>query len=132
MSGLFRTVPPLLQRGAIAVGKEALRAGMSVVSDVALKPLKESLRTCVRESGENLKRIAEEKIDTLMERMRYNPAIPLTALQSFNEARNVRKRRKVPRKKTSTCKKNIRKKIRKIVSKPKKKIVKIKRSRMRS
>ena len=34
LSGLFHTVLPLLQRGAKAVGQEALRAGISVVSDV--------------------------------------------------------------------------------------------------
>ena len=51
---------------------------MSVVFDVAPNTsLKESLRTSVRESGENLnlKREfeAEEKIDKLMEGMVYNP-----------------------------------------------------------
>ena len=41
LSGLFRFVLPLLQRGGKAVEKEALRAEMSVVSDVASNgPLK--------------------------------------------------------------------------------------------
>ena len=49
LSVLFRTKRPLLQRGAKAVGKEALHAGRSVVSDTASNTLlKESLRTRVR------------------------------------------------------------------------------------
>ena len=93
--------------------------------------LTESLRTRVSESGENLKRKAKGKIDKLMEGMGYNPAIPLTSLQSFNEARNMRKRRKVQRKKTSIRKKKIRK-SEKLYQSRKKIIVKIRRKRIRS
>ena len=68
LGGLFRRVLPWLQRGARAVGKEAVRAGMNVASDVLSKDMnfKDSLRTRARESGKNLKRKAGETIDTLM------------------------------------------------------------------
>ena len=62
LGGLFRSILPLFTRGAKAVGKEAWRTGINVLSDVALnnKPVKESLRTHARESVGNLKRKAED------------------------------------------------------------------------
>ena len=59
LAGIFRQVLPLLSRGAKVVGKEALRSGVNVVSDLAQNtPVKESLRNRIRESGLNLKRKA--------------------------------------------------------------------------
>lgn len=67
LSGLFRRALPLLTRGARVLGKEALHAGMNILGDVAHDtPFKESLRTRVRESGRNLKRKAEESLESLM------------------------------------------------------------------
>ena len=56
------------QRGARAVEKEAVRAGMNVARNVLSKDMnfKDSLRTRTREFGKNLKRKAGETIDTLM------------------------------------------------------------------
>lgn len=68
LGGLFRRVLPLLKKGAKAVGKEALRTGVNVAGDVLERniALKDAVRSRVRESGGNLKRKAEDKIDTLM------------------------------------------------------------------
>lgn len=68
LGGLFRTILPLIKRGARAVGKEAVRAGTNVVSDIIDDgvPFRESLRSRLGESGKNLKRKAEEKIEKMM------------------------------------------------------------------
>ena len=69
LAGMFRRVLPLLTCGAKAVGKEALRAGMNIMTDVASSgtPVGESFKNRVKESGKNSKRKAKEKIDKLME-----------------------------------------------------------------
>ena len=61
LGGLFRSILSLFTRGAKAVGKEACRTVINVLSDVALnnKPVIKSLRTHARESVCNLKRKAE-------------------------------------------------------------------------
>ena len=66
LAGVMRRVLPLLTRGGKAVGKEAVRSGMNVISDVASRntPIGESFRTRIKESGEVLKRKAEEKLQT--------------------------------------------------------------------
>lgn len=58
LGGLFRSVLPLLTKGAKSVGKEALRAGLHIIEDVSGNhiPFKESLRRRAKESGENLKK----------------------------------------------------------------------------
>ena len=68
LAGLFRTVLPLLSRGAKAVGKEALRTGANIMSDIASssEPVKEVVQRRFKESGENLKRKAEENVEKLM------------------------------------------------------------------
>ena len=55
------------------MGKEAVRTGLNIMSDVTTHntPVKESFRNRVRESGEILKRKAEEKLDKLMEGSGY-------------------------------------------------------------
>lgn len=101
LAGIFRRVLPLLSRGARAVGKEALRAGMNIVSDVAQNtPVKESLRNRMRESGLNLKRKAEDKLDTMMEGSGYKRARNITGLQLLSGSRKVRKRKTRGKKKT--------------------------------
>lgn len=72
LSGLFRRALPLLTRGARAVGKEALHAGMNILGDVAHNtPFKDAFRSRITESGRNLKRKAEEKFESLMKGSGY-------------------------------------------------------------
>lgn len=102
LAGIFRRVLPLLTRGAKAVGKEALRSGMNIVSDVTMKntPIKESFRKRVRQSGEILKRKAEEKLDNLMEGSGYKRARhghPFQ-LQLLGGPGNIVKRKKTKKK----------------------------------
>ena len=53
LAGALRRVLPLLSRGAKAVGKEAVHAGMNIISDLANQtPIKESFRYRMRESRE--------------------------------------------------------------------------------
>ena len=57
LGGLFRKILSFLNKGARAVGKEALRAGINVIEDVENnKPLKEAVKSRLVESRGNLKR----------------------------------------------------------------------------
>ena len=62
LAGIFRRVLPLFSRGDKAIVKEAVRIGMNIMSDVTTgnTPIKESIRNRFKESGEILKRKAEE------------------------------------------------------------------------
>ena len=57
-SGLFRSMRPLLIRGAKAVGKEALRTGVNIVGDIATSsgkpPVKAIVRSRLLEGKDNL------------------------------------------------------------------------------
>lgn len=67
LGGLFRAVLPLLKSGAKFVGKEALNAGVGVLSDmVNVRPLDESVKTRLKTLTSNIKRKADEKIDSVM------------------------------------------------------------------
>lgn len=67
LGGLFRSVFPLLKSGAKAIGSEALSAGMGLLSDVInARPLDESVKTQLRNVSANLKRRADNKIDSMM------------------------------------------------------------------
>ena len=68
LAGIFRRVLPLFTRGAKAVGKEAVCTGINIMSDVTIgnTSTKESIRNSFKESGEILKRKAEEKLGKLM------------------------------------------------------------------
>ena len=119
LGGLFRRVLPLLKRGAKALGREALRTGMNIASDMTTNniPFKESLKSRVRETGENLKRKAEEKIDSLMEGSGYNYAKRANMLQSglVSGGSSIHSKRKVSKKrKTIKTKKSKKKKSRKL------------------
>lgn len=89
LGGLFRSVLPLLKSGARAVGKEALSAGVGLLSDlVSARPLDESIKTRLKTANSNLKRKADEKIDSMMtgsgykiSRLRKKLAIRSKALQ---------------------------------------------------
>lgn len=104
LGGLFRKAIPLLTRGTKAVGREALRTGLNVLTDVAQSvPLKESVRKRVKESGGNLKRKVEEKFDAYMEGDGYKRRM----LSPFvlNSLGNVRAAYKAKKKKTKVTRK---------------------------
>ena len=73
LAGIFRRVLSLFTRGAKTFGKEVVRTGMNVMSDVATRntPFKELIRQRFKESGEVLKRKAEKKLYKVMERSGY-------------------------------------------------------------
>lgn len=83
-SGIFRSALPLLAKGARAVGKEALRAGVNILDDVTEnnRGFKESFHSRLNESGLNLKRKASEKINKMMEGSGYMHSIAKRHLQS--------------------------------------------------
>lgn len=67
LGGLFRSVLPLLSSGAKVIGREALNAGVGLLSDmVKSKPLEESVTNRFKEVTSNLKRRADEKLDRVM------------------------------------------------------------------
>lgn len=107
LAGLFRKVLPLLSRGAKAVGKEALRTGLNIVSDVTNQntPIKESFRKRMKESSENLKRKAEEKLDKMMEGSGYKRGRYLALPHSVGTLSSVRRRGKKKRKTSDKRKK---------------------------
>lgn len=66
LGGLFRSVLPLLSNGAKAIGKEALSAGVGLLSDMTrARPMDESIKSRLKEISSNLKRRADQKIDKL-------------------------------------------------------------------
>lgn len=66
LGGLFRSVLPLLSSGARVIGKEALKTGVGLLSDmVSSRPLEESVKSRLKEASSNLKRKADAKIDRI-------------------------------------------------------------------
>lgn len=100
LSGLFRRALPILSSGARAVGKEALRAGVGILSDLSQSmPFNESVRMRSRDVTNNLKRKVDEKIDTLMsgagyKRARRLPAPHLSLKQRGKKSRVSRRKKK--------------------------------------
>lgn len=98
LGGLFRSVFPLLQSGAKFVGKEALNAGMGLLSDmVSARPLDESIKTRLKTVSSNLKRKADEKIDSIMSGSGYKivrPSKKLITLSKASQRRGVQKIRR--------------------------------------
>lgn len=67
LGGLFRSILPLLSNGTRVVAKEALNAGVGLLSDmVQAKPLNESVQERFKKATSNLKRKADDKIDRVM------------------------------------------------------------------
>lgn len=68
LGGLFRTITPLLKSGAKAVGKEALRTGINVLSDVVStnEPVKHLITNRMHEFTGSLKRKADNKLNNVM------------------------------------------------------------------
>ncbi|KAJ8686007.1 hypothetical protein QAD02_021800 [Eretmocerus hayati] len=73
LGGVYRRVLPILKRRSKAVGKEVMRAGYNIVSDIAHGniPLRNSIKSRLRESGNALKRQAEQKLNQLFEEKKY-------------------------------------------------------------
>lgn len=66
LGGLFRSVLPLLSRGAKVIGKEVLGAGVGLLSDlVSARPMEDSIKSRLKEASSNLKRKVDEKIDRI-------------------------------------------------------------------
>lgn len=100
LGGLFRRIIPLLKQGARTVGKEALRSGINMASDVVnsgVQP-REAFETRLRESGQNLKRKAEEKINSLMKGSGYKGSkinkLMHSVAESASRRSSVRRKRK--------------------------------------
>lgn len=108
LGGLFRAAIPLIRNGAVAVGQEALSTGMSVAADMALRrvPLKESLKARLHESTSNLKRKADNKIDTLMQGSGYKRA---KKTKRSHSRRSRGKKRKPKKKLTHSHRRSIKK-----------------------
>jgi hypothetical protein len=130
LGGLFRRVLPLLSKGAKAIGKEVARSGMNVFHDVIQRdiPFKEAFNNRMKDTAENLKRKAEEKIDILMEGSGYKTLRTSNIEHLINTRDNehiVKQRKKkkpiysgkAPKTKTSTLKKKKKKKKKKIKKK---------------
>ncbi|KAJ8665846.1 hypothetical protein QAD02_007508 [Eretmocerus hayati] len=73
LGGVYRRVLPILTRGSKAIGKEVMRAGYNVVSDIAhdKMPLRNSIESRLRVSGNALKQKAERKLNQLFEEKKY-------------------------------------------------------------
>ena len=66
LGGLFRSVLPILRSGAIAVGREAARAGSHVLADVATgENVRESVRKHAGEVATNLTGQMKRKLESM-------------------------------------------------------------------
>ncbi|KAJ8665886.1 hypothetical protein QAD02_013479 [Eretmocerus hayati] len=88
LGGVCRRVLPLLKRGTKEVGKEAVRAGYNVASDIAhgKLPLRNSIESRLRESGNVLKRKAEKKLSQLFDEPKYKRMKEPDVLQSLPDS----------------------------------------------
>lgn len=137
LGGVFRYVLPLLKRSAKAVGKEALSATANIMADVGERktPFKEALRTRMRESGNNLKRKADENLTRFMNGEGYKAkrtALPphlLAVLDGHKKKKSRKKKKRSSKKKKKTVKSSRKKKPGK---RKLKKVVKKKRKRKNS
>jgi hypothetical protein len=68
LGGLFRTVLPLFKTGALAVGREAARAGSHVLADVATgQNFKGSVNKHMEEAAGNLSTSLKRKLEDTMQ-----------------------------------------------------------------
>lgn len=100
LGGLFRSVFPLLSNGFRTVGKEALNAGVGLLSDMMNStPMEESLKSRFKNASSNLKRKADEKIDSLMSGSGYKTMRKrrgCTIASKASRGRGIKKSRKHP------------------------------------
>lgn len=133
LGGVFRYVLPLLKRSAKAVGKEALNATANIMTDVGERKtsFKEAFKTRMRESGDNLKRKADENLTRFMRGEGYKAkraALPphlLAVLDAPKKKKKSRKKKRVDKKKKKTAKSSRKKKpgkrkLKKVVKKKRK------------
>lgn len=75
LGGLFRHIIPYVKSGAKAIGKEALKAGMHVLQDVAggKSTFSEAMRRRAHESRSTLQKKAAEKLGEMMSGSGYKP-----------------------------------------------------------
>ncbi|XP_044578865.1 uncharacterized protein F54H12.2-like [Cotesia glomerata] len=109
LGGLFRRVVPFLGKAVRAVGKEALHAGMNVLSDVTTGqiPFKQSLEHRLTETGIRLKRKASEKLDKIMRGSGYKRQQIRKITHKASNRGRVRKRsskKKITKKKKECAK----------------------------
>lgn len=91
LGGLFRSVLPLLSNGAKVIGREALNAGVGLLSDmVSAKPLDESVTNRFKDATSKLKRKADEKLDRLMRGSGYKSK--RQQLQSISQCQRLKQR----------------------------------------
>jgi hypothetical protein len=84
LGGLFRTVTPLLKSGVKVLGKEALRSGVGLMNDLIYAvPPNDAVKNRVKELTGNLKRRADQKIDSVMEGSGYKRSRKHVTIQSI-------------------------------------------------
>lgn len=110
LGGVFRYVLPLLKRSAKVVGKEALQAGVDIMSDVGERktPFKEAFKA--RQSGENLQQKAKENLDKFMHGDGYKVRLSNMPAHLALALARAKKKKKCAAKKTD---KRLRRKIKK-------------------
>lgn len=133
LGGLFRRILPFLSRGARVVGKEVLKSGINFLDDISHTDVspKEAFKYRMRETGQNLKRKAEEKLDSMMQGSGYykyrkirkiNQSDPIHAIGTIVK-RKVKKQSKNKKKKTkkkNKTKKTRKRSVKKVLNKKKK------------
>ncbi|MEB2589966.1 hypothetical protein SOP87_30530, partial [Bacillus cereus] len=111
-------VKPLLWNGAKAIGKEALKTGANIITDMATSQQtpRTIVRQRVREAGQNLQSKAQRKIDSLVgSGIRTKPATRIAQLMLKRSATRIRtstirkKRASKKRRKTSAKSRRTRK-----------------------
>lgn len=106
LGGLFRTITPLLKSGAKAVGKEALRTGVNVLSDVVSTnvPVKHVISNRMQEFTGSLKRKADNKLHNVMtgSGKSYKKKKHNVTPQSLQRLLTVRHSQQKPRRKTQS------------------------------
>lgn len=121
LSGLFRKALPILSSGAKTVGKEALRAGVGILSDLSQSmPFGESVRSRSRNATSNLKNKIDAKMDSMMMSGSGYKRLPGIASSQFKNKRQ--RKRTAGRKKKK--KRSAKSKVRRVIQKKKKKKVK--------
>lgn len=84
LGGLFRTISPLLKSGTKAIGQEALKTGINLLSDViGTVPPEQAFGARMKEFTTNLKRRADNKIDSAMKGSGYKRKKPRVTTQSL-------------------------------------------------
>lgn len=107
LSGLFRVVMPLVKKGALAVGDEALKSGLNFVKDIAShgdirKSIKERGREAIMNMGN---RTANHMLGSGLNTGRY-----FVNKQLKPKRQSVKKRKTIRKNKCSKKKKNIKQK----------------------